>query len=414
MKLIPFIARRYLFSGQHKALVSVITIISMGGVAVGVFALIVVLAIMEGFTANLLQKFIGAYAHIEIQSRDARHQPLDAAAVLETVRRIPDVKSAGPMIRRMALVEVLGAGDDNRKTGLIIEGIDLDEEPKITTIMSNVNGNARPGQGEIVIGEKAAREQLGGKPGERLRVISPTFARTANGAVPVIRNALLAGTFKTGFPETDQLYGYMNMDAARALLMVPDGEVDLVHVMLHDPNKVADVKRQIEEKVGLVLQTPVYVTTWQDRNPVLFNALTLEKWAMFLILLLIVLVAAFNIIGTLVMVVMEKTREVGILKSMGAREASILRIFLYQGMIIGGVGTALGASLGLTVCLLLRYVVKIDVFSEAYLTDRIPILINPWMDVLIVISSLAICLFAALYPARQAAKLDPVEALRYE
>ncbi|MCX7626164.1 MAG: FtsX-like permease family protein, partial [Candidatus Sumerlaeaceae bacterium] len=146
----------------------------------------------------------------------------------------------------------------------------------------------------------------------------------------------------------------------------------------------------------------------------LFDALVLEKWAMFIILLLIVLVAAFNIVGTLIMVVIEKTREIGILKSMGATDESIMRIFLLQGLFIGGIGTAIGTVGGLAVCYLLQHHVRINVLSEAYLSDRIPILMDARWNILIVVSAILICLVTSLYPARQAAKLDPVEALRYE
>jgi lipoprotein-releasing system permease protein len=202
----------------------------------------------------------------------------------------------------------------------------------------------------------------------------------------------------------------MSLDGARRLFLMEPDAVDTIHLMVRDPKAVREMRDKIQRGLG-----PGYsVTTWQERNPVLFSALQLEEWAMFIILLLIVLVAAFNIIGTLIMVVVEKTREIGILKSMGATRSAILRIFLYQGMMIGGVGTTLGAVGGILVCYVLKYHVKINILSEAYLSDRIPLLINPWMNALIVVCSMAICLGASLYPARQAAKLDPVEALRYE
>jgi lipoprotein-releasing system permease protein len=241
-------------------------------------------------------------------------------------------------------------------------------------------------------------------------VVAPRFENTPTGRSPLIRNALLAGVFQNGFPDTDAMMAYTSLETARSLFLLPDDYIDGLHLVVNDPHRVNEVRDALSEAMG----PDFMVTTWPERNPILFDALRLEKWAMFIILLLIVLVAAFNIIGTLIMVVIEKTREIGILKSMGARESAIERIFLAQGFIIGGVGTALGTIGGLFVCYLLKYHIKLDIVSEAYLSDSIPILINPWTTVLVVVSSMVICVGAAVYPARQAARLDPVEALRHE
>lgn len=413
MKFEPFIARRYLFSGQHKALVSAITVISIVGVAVGVFALIVVLAVMEGFDANLVNKVIGAYAHLEIVPSNLSSPAIDTEAALKTIRAIPEVKAAGPVIMRQALVQVVDAnGGQPRQTGLFIEGVDLQEEPKITKLMDKVYPReaAKPAINEIVVGKKVATKMLYVRPGDKMRIITPTSVETANGRTFKVGNAFVAGYFETGFPEMDMMFGYMSLEAARELFLVPEGQVDGLHVVLHDAQKVKEVCAKLQNLLG----NGVVVSTWQQKNPMLFDAIQLEKWAMFIILLLIVLVAAFNIIGTLIMVVMEKTREIGIMKSMGASEGAIMRIFLLQGTIVGLIGTTLGAAGGLFVCYLLEYHIKLDIMSDVYLSDRIPILMNPWMNTLIVFSSLLICVLASVYPARQAAKLDPVEALRYE
>lgn len=404
-----FIARRYLFSGQHKALVSLITVISIAGVALGVYALLVVIAVMEGFDANLQEKIIGANAHIEV-SRAYSNSPAITTASLQQIRKLPEVKGAGPVLVRYALLQVPGEGNEARQTGVIVQGLDLDEEEKITSIMSNVMGKKKPSPDEIVLGDSLASPTLYILPGQELRLLAPVFAETAGGRTPLVRSVMLAGTFKTGFPETDGLYGYVSLEGFQRLFMVPEGQIDGFRVMVENPNQVDRVARDIRQLLGPY----VNVTTWQTRNEVLFHALQLEKWAMFIILLLIVLVAAFNIIGTLTMVVMEKTREIGILKSMGATEGAIMRIFLNQGMIIGGVGTAIGASFGLFTCYLLKYHIRLPQVTAAYLSDHIPVLVNPIMVILIVGSALLICLLASLYPARQAARLDPVEALRYE
>lgn len=403
-----FIARRYLFSGQHKALVSVITFISIAGVALGVLSLIVVIAVMEGFDKNLQEKIIGAQAHIEVAKAYANSQITTAA--LETVRAVPGVKAAGPVIVRQALIKVPGEGNENRQTGLMIQGLDLEVEPQLTRIMDRVEGDAVPGEWGLVMGEMVASSTLYIQPGQRLLLFAPTFQETGEGRASLVRQVNLAGTFRTGFPDTDSMYAYTSLENARNMFLIPEGQIDGLRIVVDNPNRVAAIADQVQRALG----PAVYVTTWQTRNAVLFHALQLEKIAMFIILLMIVVVAAFNIIGTLIMVVMEKTREIGILKSMGATDSAILRIFLNQGLIIGGVGTTLGAVLGVAICLLLKYYIKLPEISQAYLSDHIPVVIEPLIIALIVGSAMTIVLLASLYPARQASKLNPVEALRYE
>lgn len=409
MKFESFIARRYLFAGQNKALVSLITIISIAGVALGVMALIVVTGVMDGFDANLRKQIIGANAHIEVVRRHVDSPPITTGS-LEQIRAIPGVKGAGPVIMRFALVQVPGQGNELRQTGLRVHGLDLDVESEITNIMDNVEGSARPGPYEIVIGSQVADELLFVNPGDQVRIIAPQFAETAMGSQPLIRNAIVAGKFTTGFPEYDGIFGYVSLEGARNLFMAPEGQVDGLRVMVNDPLRVNEVAQRLEELLG----PTVLVTTWENRNKALFDALVLEKWAMFIILLFIVLVAAFNIIGTLTMVVTDKTREIGILKSMGAPESAILRIFRNQGLFIGAIGTGLGTVAGLATCYILENYVSIPELQSAYMSDNIPVLLDPFMIALIIGSAMLICLLASLYPARQAAKLDPVEALRYE
>jgi lipoprotein-releasing system permease protein len=420
LKFEPFIARRYLFSGQHKALVSVITFISIAGVAVGVFALIVVLAVMEGFDANLVQKIIGSYAHIEIVP--AYNAPkINAERTLSKLRSMPEVKAAGPVIMQQALIQLsLGEGQ-TRQLGVFIQGLDLKEEKKITGLMDKVIGNATPTSSGLVMGKVAVQQLFGQIKNDRvlarvalgrsLLVMSPRNVMGPNGPVFATRRMKIEGIFETGFPETDQMIAYTSIEGARNLFVLDEDYIDGIHLVIQKPEKVNEVRTRIQRELGY---ENVIASTWQEKNPVLFDALRLEKWAMFVILLLIVLVAAFNIIGTLIMVVMEKTREIGIMKSMGATERSSLRIFLFQGLFIGSIGTGTGTVLGLFTCWLLRYHIHLPELTQAYLTDRIPVLVNPWMDLLIIGSSMAICLAASLYPARQAARLDPVEALRYE
>lgn len=409
MKFERFIARRYLFAGQNKALVSLITVISIAGVALGVMALIVVIGVMDGFDATLQKQLIGSQAHIEAVRRHAE-APAITTASLEQIRQIPGVKGAGPVVIRYALLQVPGEGNEYRQTGLTIHGLDPDSENEVTNIMQNVEGKARPGPFEIVLGRRVADEILYVKPGDRLRVMAPTFAQTAFGAMPLMRDVTVAGVFTTGFDTLDAALAYTSLEGAENIFQAQPGQVDGLRVMAEDPLKVDAIASQVQELMG----DSVLVTTWQTRSKDVFAALVLEKWAMFVILLFIVLVAAFNIVGTLTMVVTEKTREIGILKSMGATEGAILRIFRNQGLIIGAVGTGLGTIGGLVTCYILHYHVSIPELQIAYMSDNIPVLLHPSMVLLIIGSAMLICLLASLYPARQAAKMDPVEALRYE
>lgn len=409
MKFERFIARRYLFSGQNKALVSLITIISILGVALGVMALIIVTAVMDGFDDTLRKQIVGMNADIEV----VRYGDAQAitTSTIEQIRALPGVKGVAPVIMRYALIQVPGEGNANRQTVVRVQGLDMDLEDSITNIRQNVEGNKSPADDEIVLGASAAEQFLQVLPGEEINLIIPQFIESAMfGRVPRMFPARVAGKFRTGFVEHDSGYAYMSLAGAERMFGAQPGQIDALRVMVKDQKQLENVANDIRKITGNMAQ----VTTWISRNENLFNVLVLEKWAMFIILLLIVLVAAFNIIGTLTMVVTDKTREIGIMKSMGAPESAILRIFRNQGLFIGGIGTAIGASLGLFTCYMLKYHIRIPQLKEAYMSEYVPVLIDPFMVVLIIVSAMLICLLASLYPARQAAKLDPVEALRYE
>jgi lipoprotein-releasing system permease protein len=403
-----FVSRRYLASRERRGLISLITVISVGGVAVGVAALIVVIAVMDGFDRELMDRIMGASSHLTIRN--------SWTGVIRDYRRLvalaeadPDVAAASPLISRQALLSVERRIGASEMVGIRIEGFDLEREKRVTNFIRDVfRGSAEPGERDIVLGFVLA-QSMG------LWLEDPVYAVTklgqfATGPHPKISQLRVGGVFKTGLYEVDANCAYMSLDAAQRIFLLDD-VADQIHLRVRDPYRLEPIKRRLHEQLN---DPSLRVIGWDELNPDFFNALKLEKIVMFIILLLIVLVAAFNIIGTLVMIVIEKTREIGILRAMGTTQRQILRIFLLQGLIVGVFGIAVGLAIGFFICWSLNTWFPIQLPAGVYGISRMPVLIR-WQTVGIIVSSaVAICVTASLLPAWRASRLQPTTALRYE
>lgn len=406
------IAMRYLASKRRSGVISVIGLIAIGGVFVGVAALVIVMSVMNGLQRDLREKILTNTPHILIQKYNA--EPLEEyRSVLDVVRATPGVTGAAPFIYTEGII---GHGR-GRNEGAVIRGVDprleeavADTRSQIITGSYDLDQAPNEAYPRIIVGYLLA-DRLGAFPGDTLTLTTPEAAAISplHGTVPRLQKFVLAGTFKSGLFEYDSKFVYASMDAMQEYLQSGD-------IAYGVSARVDDIweARAISDRVVEHLDGAFYATTWIELNQPLFAALKLEKRAMFIILVLIVLVAAFNIISTLTMIVMDKTKEIGILRSMGMRAHSIRRVFVYQGALIGVVGTGFGTAAGLAAVYLLARYRFISLPGDVYFIDTLPVSVEPFSIALIVAASLAISLAATLYPARQAARMAPVDAIRYE
>ncbi|NHZ46585.1 lipoprotein-releasing ABC transporter permease subunit [Nitratidesulfovibrio liaohensis] len=412
-----FVALRYLFARRRQTFISVISVTSILGVALGVASLIVVLGVMNGFTTDLRDKILGANAHGIVMSAD-RTGLTDAPHLIDKIRQVDGVRGATPFIYSEVMLST-----PHGVKGLVLRGIDPQTAPSVLGILSNMTkgdvadlaprtgaDGAPSGPPGVIIGDELA-QRLGVVVGSRVNLLSPAGQKTSAGFAPRIRPFMVVGVFSTGMFEYDSSLGFVSLDAARDVLGLPDGAVSGVELAVTDVYKADEVAERVTRAVG---GYPLYTRHWMEMNANLFAALKLEKTAMAVILVLIVLVGSFSIITTLVMLVMEKTRDIAILMSMGATRGMIRRIFMLQGTVIGAIGTCLGYALGLGVAELLKRYQFIKLPHGVYSLDHLPVLLQ-WPDMLAIgASSMLLCFVATIYPARQAASLEPAEALRYE
>lgn len=410
MSFETFIAWRYFKAKRKQALVSLITLISLAGVAVGVAALIVVLAVMSGVGETWKEKILGVNAHVVVL--EYGHSMEDYRQVVQACQGVEGVTGAEPFIYSQVMLSAFSG-----VSGAILRGIDPVGAEKSGVFAANLASGSladlsRQGPGEspgIILGaELALNLSLG--VGDSLRVISPLGRVTPlGGRAPATRQFTVRGIFKSGMYEYDNTLAYVSLSQAQDFLNLGD-TVTGVEV------RVADVYRADRVKAGILdrLDGTYWARDWMQMNRNLFFALSLEKFAMFVILMLIVFVAALNIISALIMVVTEKTRDIAILKSMGATDGSVMRIFIFQGMTIGILGSMLGLAGGVGLGRLLGRYQFIKLPADVYYIDTLPVRIEALDVALVVGVTLAISLVATIYPAWRAARLNPVEALRYE
>ncbi|MFQ5588292.1 MAG: FtsX-like permease family protein [Nitrospiria bacterium] len=429
-----YIALRYLKSKRRKKIISLNTLISMGGVGIGVAALIATLAVMTGFKEDLRDKILGTTSHIVITDR-TRDNIADYKILMEETAKIPHVVASTPFIFRQVLLSAPSSA-----FGVVLRGIDPAHEGTVTKLEENmVEGNldflttpppapagesaaadsrAQPKQKilpGIVIGKELSN-RLGVFWGETLHLVSPVGKEGASvsqslggpgGFTPKIRKFRIVGIFDSGMYEYDSSLAYISISEAQKFFNLSD-VVTGIEVKVDDIFLADAVSREIENR----LDFPYQAQDWKSLNRNLFSALELEKDMMFVILILIILVASFNIVGTLTMTVSEKAREISILKAMGATRKSITRVFMYEGLIIGGIGVAFGLPLGLGISFMLQTFYQLP--GDVYYISTLPMQLH-FVDVVLVTgSAFVITLLATLYPSWQAAKLAPVEGLRYE
>lgn len=404
-----FVSFRYLRAKRRQKFISLISLISVLGVAVGVMALIVVLSVYTGFTEGLRDQIIGINAHILVQQFGGE---IDQPALLkQEVEQVNGVTAATPYIYAQALISS-GSG---QSSGIALRGLDPASAGTVINLEAKMISGSLADLSKqqelsgIVLGKEMAAA-LRVEQGMKIRLISPNGPLTPMGVMPKVQTCVVSGIFATGMYEYDSTMGFINLDTARRLAGMEGETVHGLEVRVADIDKAHLTAAAISQQLG-----PVYsVRDWMQLNQNLFAALKLEKIGIFIALDLIILVAALNIISALVMVVMEKNKDIAILKSMGAKTGSIMRIFFYQGAVIGLGGTSLGVSLGLALCALLKRYKIIELPSNVYPMSTMPVKVVPMDVTVIAVSAILITLAATLYPSWKASRIRPAEALSYE
>jgi lipoprotein-releasing system permease protein len=406
------IAGRYLRARRREGFISVIAGFSFLGITLGVATLIIVMAVMNGFRTELLTKILGVNGHVVAQPLDG---PLtDYAAVAERMSKVAGVNFVLPLVEGQALASSPAASG-----GVLVRGVRAQDLGRLQLVSRTIRDGTLEGFDEgdgVLIGKRLA-EQLGVGAGDTLSLVTPRGAVTPMGVTPRIKGYRVAAIFEIGMSEYDAAFVFLPFQEAQAYFNRED-DASAIEIYLNRPDDVEWIKPKLQEAAG----RPVYLLDWRDRNKTFFSALEVERNVMFLILTLIVLVAALNIVSGLIMLVKDKGRDIAILRTMGATRGAVMRIFLITGASIGVVGTIAGFVLGMIVCwnvesirAFLAYLTGTELFSpEVYFLSRLPADPEARETATVVLMALALSVLATLYPSWRAARLDPVEALRYE
>jgi lipoprotein-releasing system permease protein len=378
----------------------------------GVATLIIVMAVMNGFRKELLDKILGINGHLLIQPLE---QPLtDWEAVTERISKVPGVLLAAPVVEGQAL-----ASSPFNASGVLVRGVRAADLAKLPSVASNIRQGTLEGFDEgqgVAVGRRLA-DQLSLRAGDSVTLVAPRGAITPMGTTPRIKSYRIAAVFEVGMSEYDSAFVFMPLPEAQAYFNRA-GDVTAIEVYVDKPDQIDYQRRLITEAAG----RPIFLIDWRQRNATFFNALQVERNVMFLILTIIVIVATFNIASGLIMLVKDKGRDIGILRTMGVTQGAIMRVFMVTGASVGVVGTMVGFLLALVVCLniesirrFLSWMTNTELFSpELYFLSKLPADLDAGETTAVVVMALTLSLLATLYPAWRAARLDPVEALRYE
>jgi lipoprotein-releasing system permease protein len=403
---------RYLRSRRSEGFISVIAGFSFLGIMLGVATLIIVMAVMNGFRKELLDKILGLNGHLLVQPLE---QPLtDWEAVAERISKMEGIRLAAPIVEGQAL-----ASSPFNSAGVLVRGIRAGDLGKLGSIANNIKQGTLEGFDEgqgLAIGRRLS-DQLSVRAGDNFTLVAPRGAVTPMGTTPRIKTYKVAAVFEIGMSEYDGAIVFMPLPEAQ-LYFNRAGDVTAIEVYTADPDRIDRYRKLVTEAAN----RPIFMIDWRQRNATFFNALQVERNVMFLILTLIILVAALNIISGLIMLVKDKGGDIAIMRTMGATQGAVMRIFLITGAAIGVFGTIAGFLLGLVVCLnvesirqFLSWMTRTELFSpELYFLSRLPAEMDIGETTAVVVMALTLSLFATLYPSWRAARLDPVEALRYE